>query len=74
MEGGAELGEAAGLGDADAEHLLGAGREQEGREARRHAPQRHLDRLAGRLGAHHLAGAADWVCITASKSCRLSGK
>ena len=59
VKGGAECGEAAGLGDADPEHLLCGGREQEGREARGHPPQRHLDRLAAVVAAHHLAGAAD---------------
>ena len=59
VEGGAELGESPRLADADPEHLLGAGREQEGREALGHPPQHVLDRLAGLAAAHHLAGAVD---------------
>ena len=75
VEGRAELGEAAGLGDADAEHLLRAGGEEEGGEARppcggappRPARRRLLRPMTSPVRPH-------WVCITAAKSCRLSGE
>ena len=40
----------------------------------RHAAQRHLTRSSGLLVVDDHPVRTHWVCITASKSCRLSGK